>query len=558
LKTLAHTNPLSKPHPAKTATGAHGHHLAAIIVIFSGLLARIWVAHGTFLHPDEALHFRLANQPTLALAYKESLTASHPPLLTFVLYYWRALGTSELWLRMPLILASVAFCWVFYKWLAKAAGEIAGFVGLLFVAFLPPIVVLSAEIRQYPLLLMFLAAALYFLDSAFDEKSAGKMVAFSACLYLAMLSHYSAFWFAVALGIYALFRICTERLPGPALAAWIAGQLGGIGLALFLYQTHISKLGAGYARPVSQGWMSDEFLSRSYFDPAHNNPIAFLVGHSFGVFQYFWGQLAVGDVTGLLFLAGVFFLLRGKTLQQRRLCLLVFLPFAVASVLSLAHLYPYGGTRHVAFLIIPGAAGVSVAIVQLISHKFSRAVAFAAVVIAACLVFGKPRQPRMTRANQSRPNMIAAMNFISQNLNASDLIFTDYQSDLLLGHYLCEQQPVVLETAPLGYEQFSCSRRRVISVDFRTWLFTGDGFVHDWQQFMQDYRLQPGTTVWVVEAGWYAGIADELQKNFAEFRGLKVESFGNSIKIFKMIVGDPLPTMNSSSDQSSQENDDRR
>ncbi len=74
---------------------------AAVAVTLLGFVARLWTASGTFLNPDEALHFRLANQPSLRLAYQQSLTASHPPLLTVVLYFWRTLGTSELWLRLP-------------------------------------------------------------------------------------------------------------------------------------------------------------------------------------------------------------------------------------------------------------------------------------------------------------------------------------------------------------------------------------------------------------------------------------------------------------------------
>src|SRR6202167_2081354 len=126
-------------------------NLAAIAVTLLGFLARLWTASGTFLNPDEALHFRLANQVSLALAYKQSLTAAHPPLLILLLYFWRVLGTSELWLRMPTVLAGTVFCWMFYKWLSKTAGSVAGFIGLLLVAFLPPIILISAEIRQYAL-----------------------------------------------------------------------------------------------------------------------------------------------------------------------------------------------------------------------------------------------------------------------------------------------------------------------------------------------------------------------------------------------------------------------
>src|SRR5271169_2732840 len=144
---------------------AHEHaDLTAAIMTLLGFLARLWTASGTFLNPDEALHFRLANQLSLALAYKASLTAAHPPLLILLLYFWRALGTSELWLRLPSVLAGVVFCWMFYKWLSQAAGHLAGLIGLLFVALLPPIVLLGAEVRQYALLLAFLASAVYFLD----------------------------------------------------------------------------------------------------------------------------------------------------------------------------------------------------------------------------------------------------------------------------------------------------------------------------------------------------------------------------------------------------------
>ncbi len=287
--------------------------LAAVFILLFALLTRIWAASGTFLNPDEALHFRLANQTSWLLAYRQSLTASHPPLLTFVLYFWRVLGTSELWLRMPSVLAGVVFCWVFYQWLRNAAGNLAGLIGLIFVSFLPPVVLLSAEIRQYALLLAFLAGALYFLDNAFAKDSSRRMLTFSLCLCLAMLSHYSAFWFAAALGIYALIRFFSEQFSAALKATWAIGQIGAVALAIFLYKSHISKLGVGESRTALQGWMSDFFLRRSYFDSAHDNPLLFLVAHSFGVFQYFFGQLAVGDVMGLLFVVGVALLLRHGT-----------------------------------------------------------------------------------------------------------------------------------------------------------------------------------------------------------------------------------------------------
>lgn len=520
---------------------------AAVFITLLGLLSRLWAASGTFLNPDEALHFRLANQVSLALAYKESLTAAHPPLLTLLLYYWRVLGTSDLWLRLPSVLAGAAFCWMFYKWLSKAAGSLAGFIGLLLVAFLPPIILIAAEVRQYSLLLAFLAGALYFLDEAFAENSTRRMAAFTLCLYLAMLFHYSAFWFAAALGLYALFRIFTEGPPANLVAAWGIGQLGGLALAAWLYKTHLSKLGVGQSRTALQGWMSEFYLRRSFFDRAHDNPLKFLVGHSFGVFQFFFGQLAVGDVMGVLFFVGVVLLLRGKGLPEdqtssRRLGLFLLLPFAIAASVALAHVYPYGGTRHMAFLIIPGVAGISVTIVCLAAGRWARGIAIAALVIVACIAFGKPRQPRMERADQSRKNMTAALEFVSQNIDPADLIFVDYQTDLILGHYLCQQRPISLEDAPADFEQFSCGGHRVVSTDYKSeWMFWADNFPQAWQRLVQAYRLSPGSTVWIFQAGWGVDLPKDLQKHFPEFHDLHFESFGKNIKIFKMTVGQPMP-----------------
>ena len=154
-----------------------------------------------------------------------------------------------------------------------------------------------------------------------------------------------------------------------------------------------------------------------------DNPVKFLVGHSFGVFQYFFGQLAVGIVVGLLFVVGVTLLLCGKAfaggdrISSRRLGLFLLLPFAIAGGATLAHVYPYGGTRHVAFLIVPAVAGVSVAIARLAAGKWDRGLTIAALVIVTCIAFGKPRQPRMERADQSRTHMTDAINFVRENLS---------------------------------------------------------------------------------------------------------------------------------------------
>ena len=86
------------------------------LVLLLAFLLRLWKASGTFLNLDEAMHFLAANKSSLAEAHQTSLTLAHPPLLILFLHVWRKLGTSELFLRLPSVIAGTIFCWIFFRW----------------------------------------------------------------------------------------------------------------------------------------------------------------------------------------------------------------------------------------------------------------------------------------------------------------------------------------------------------------------------------------------------------------------------------------------------------
>src|SRR5580704_10333945 len=243
-------------------------NLCAMLILTLGFLIRLWAAWGTFLNPDEALHYLLANQPSWRLAYHASLTNAHPPLLTLVLYLWRGLGTSEFVLRLPSVIAGTALCWRVFKWLTHLLGAATGFVGSILVSFLPPVIALAAEVRQYALLLFFLTATAYLLERAFAENSAAMMLLSAISLCLGLLSHYSAILFAAAMGIYSLLRLLARRPSASVGATWIMGQASVLGLIAALYVSHISKLKGDYAVGTIQGW-----LANSFFRPGHDNAI---------------------------------------------------------------------------------------------------------------------------------------------------------------------------------------------------------------------------------------------------------------------------------------------
>jgi 4-amino-4-deoxy-L-arabinose transferase-like glycosyltransferase len=513
---------------------AHSN-LSAMLVLTAALLIRLRAASGTFLNPDEALHYLLANQSSWRLAYNASLTNAHPPLLTLVLFLWRSVGTSEFVLRLPSVIAGTAFCWIFFKWLTRMLGPVTGFIGLILVSFLPPMIALSAEVRQYALLLFFVVSAAYLLERALAENSAAMMLLSAVSLGLAILSHYSAILFAAAIGLYSLHRMIVRPPSAQVQAAWVMGQAGALGLIASLYVSHISKLKGDYAAGTINGW-----LANSFFRPGHDNPLLFVIARTGGVFQYVFGQLAVGDVAFLAFIAGIVLLWRdnvtpeGSTVTARQVCALLVLPFVVAAGASIARIYPYGGTRHSAFLIMFALAGVSFLLAKLVKQRITRGIALAILIVAVCAAFGKPHRPYMLREDQSRSQMVRALGFIHVQIPQSDLIFVDYQTRLLLGYYLCPLQPVPF-SAPVGsLEEFQCNGYHIVAPGPDLYIFTAENFVSRWDQLLQSVPLKSDQSVWVIQAGWEVALAHDLHSRLPDFGEINPQAFGRDITIFKL------------------------
>jgi len=507
---------------------------AAILVLMSGFLIRLKAASGTFLNPDEALHYLLANQPSWRLAYEASLTNAHPPLLTFVLYFWRAMGDSEFVIRLPSVIAGTAFCWIVFKWLTRIFGRATGFIGLMLVTFLAPVIGLAAEVRQYALLLFFLAGAACCLERAWEENSAGMMLLSAMFLCFAMLAHYSAILFAAAMGIYSLIRMTTRRPAAKVCAAWVFGQAATLALFAFLYITHISRLKGDYASGTVHGW-----LANSFFRHGHDNPLVFVIARSGGVFQYVFGQLAVGDIAFVGFVVAVVLLMKASgspaasKVDGWQLGVLLVLPFVMGAGAALAGIYPYGGTRHSAFLIMFAVAGVSFFLAKWVKQQVGRGIVLALVIAAVCTAFGKPHRPYMLREDQSREQMSRAMEFVRSRIPQSDLIFVDYQTRLLLAHYLCPQQPMSFKPSGTKVEEFQCSGYQIAAANSELYTFTAESFPRWQDELLRLHPLQPSQSLWIIQAGWEVYLAHDLH--------LSPQSFGRNITIFKLTAGQSMP-----------------
>jgi hypothetical protein len=545
---------------------AHSDLFAGALVVL-GFCWRLWLAHATFFNTDEAWHYSVANQNSLLAVYKASLTLAHPPLMVLVLYFWRHLGTSDLVPRLPGVLAGTIFCWVFYKWLTVLLGRTVAWCGLIFAAFLPPMIAISAELRQYSWMLMFAVAAAYFLEQAparnldrnllqdlnqnLVQNSARAMLLSSVCLWLAMLSHYSAFLFAASLGIYAILRMIEHRPTRAVMACWAAGQGVGVGLAAFLYFTHIAHLGAVYpGEPLHR--FADFYLSDWYFHPGRDNLLRFLWRGTLGVFRFTFGQMAMGQIAAILFFVGIFLLIRGNGRsgnppRARLNAVLLTIPFILNWIVVVAGLYPYGRTRQCIFLAIFGLAGVSVALSRIVGNHLGRAIALSVAIVVICQAFGTLQgRDMLPLADQRREHMDQALQLIHSEISPADVIFTDKATSFQLAHYLCGQKTVSAESLSNGLAMFQCDALRIVSTGSNDGALTADGVAARWR----DGTLSGGPIsagpisanhIWIVQAGWASGLGEQLRRQSPSFAELEIHSFGRFIEVLKLPPPEPPP-----------------
>jgi len=507
-----------------------------------GFVIRVWQASRTYLNPDEVLHFLAANRPTWTDMMRNQASISHPPLLIFILRLWRHLGTSELVLRMPSVLAGIVFCWFAYKWFRMLLPETAAWIAFVFVVFLPSPIDLSTEIRQYALLLAFAMGSAYYLEMAFRERSA-KLVAMSGVfLLLAICSHYSSFLFAAAIGLYGIARMIIERSKRSFVATWTTVQILAVALCAFFYVFHISRMGKLYSATAdaTHAWMGNEYLGNSYFDPAKTNAPLFIFARTGGVFQYAMGQSGVGDLAFVVFLFGIVLIFRNPQMlsrvSSRLLGILLLLPFAVNCATALVRRYPYGGTRHSAFLLPFALAGVAAGASYLCRFRVVPSIAVALLVAMACHVLPARGLPYNSLQAQKRGEMRQAISFIREQIPSDRIIFADLQSGFMLQHYLCGGQPVLPSRGP-AFVTFTCGSHRVIQSD--AFLFTPQTFYAGWARLISGYQLAPGTQVWIMQMTWSSSLAQDLRKTPGS--NISPVQFGPHIQFFPMVVGERMP-----------------
>ena len=525
--------------------------LLPLVLTAVGLTARLWLAFFTFLNPDEAWHYLLAAQPSLSMAYRASLTTAHPPLLILLLWAWHFVSSTELWLRLPSALAGTAFCWMMFLWIKDVFGRSAALIGLTYLLFSPPLIALSAEVRQYPLLLFFCACSLYFLERGLREASARMMVFSGVSLALALLMHYSSLIFAFVIGGYALLRFLQygpnehrpgeqsrgeQKHPGRLLTAWIVGQSFALTLIAWLLVGHVAEL--------KKNGLSNEvaatYVTTALFHSGQDRFFTFMFKSTTHLFRYFFSNGTVGVAGLILFLLGIGLLLKDRTpsdLSRSSSCalaVLLLLPFIITLALGLAGLYPYGGIRHDTILAPFAMAGISIPLARWkMSPHWVKP-----VLIAVPLLIGNlhphPFGPYISPKNQSKRLLKQALDYLRDSAAPGPTLLTDYEGGLLLSYYLCPHPVVNLDPSSHRLQSSDCGPYKVITPGENLFIFSPESFSAALPELRQEHQPALGGEFWLFQAGWIGDKQKDLDPDQLQLGCLQSRRFGENIFLCRL------------------------
>jgi len=512
----------------------------AMLIVAAGFAIRLVNAGRSFFNPDEALLFLFSDQPSIWQAYKASLGTAHPPLLILFLYFWRFLGRSELMLRLPSVLAGAGFCWFTFRWMEKAFSGTAGVVALVIAAFSPTLIGIAIELRQYSLLVFFLAAALYYLEAALQSGSAREMWAFHFFLYLAILTHYSAVFFVVAAGVYALVRIAAGRQGKGAATAWVAGQCAAAGLYAGLFVTHVWKVRGEF--PLWSGGYNQFFFRGEFADI-----FSFLREGTPAVFQYLFGESHLAQAMLLLWMAGLTMLLLWGLFRNRSyassitLGLLLLLPFLTLWGAVATGKYPYYPGRHTIILAPFAIAAVSALLAAVVRQKLWAGLALAAAVAVISSSAGYTAEAFPITRDQRRELMTEAVRYVQQSVPANEPILLDNQSSMMAAYYLCApgEAGAFFESAS-EFTPFHCGGHFFAALNYRSWMLTEKNLPAKFHDFAKQWNLKPGNRIWMVQLSWRADLDEDLRNHVPAFRCLASTRFGKDIVVFPLQVSPEL------------------
>lgn len=351
--------------------------VAAVVALAAVL--RLPDLFGWWLNPDEGIYYGVVTRDGFGAAWAEALTTAHPPLYFVVLRAVGLLSTDFVALRAVALVSACAAVYVFILVGREIGGEgvrgrVVGLAAGLLLAVSPRAVVLSQVVRPYMLLLLLLAASLLLLLRYLRAPSTRRLLAHVACSLLAALLHYASVFGLAVVGIVVLADGVQRGLGRTAWRRLLAVQAVPAAALAMLYLTHLRGIAAGpLGDHALDGWLAPYMIGE---------PLDAWLG-----FVGFHSMLA-GDAwaapAALLTVGAAAFALRSRGPDP--LVVTVVAGYGIGIAGAALQLYPFGPTRHTAWLLVFQVPLLAWALGWLLTS--GRAVALKAVPLLVLTLLG--------------------------------------------------------------------------------------------------------------------------------------------------------------------------
>lgn len=481
------TAPTTTPPPALPQADAAPNRADRVIfglLLLVGLGARLYYAGATHLNPDEAMHVNGALQPTWAQVIATAWEHSHPPLLFVVLHGWTRLFDSVIAVRLPMVLADVLMLGLLASWWKQRWGRTAALVTLALLSVSPAAIAVGSEVRQMALALCFVVAALPAFERLVERDAAAWSVVYSLCLAIAISAHFGAAFLLATLGFYAIARLRQAGVSRSTWLAWGLGQVVVLAWSLVLYTSNRASQGFFFHR---------EYLMPLLYDSSRDSVGVYVGSHAWAAFVHLGGAAWVAL---LLIAAGGAGLLAVITDRRGRAIDLMWLalPLLMGIVGGLTRQMPFGGSRHVAYLLPAVACAVGIGVARWLPR---RAVVPAVVLFAAVML--------LSTAPANRPDSLPpaglerALHWIDHEAKPGTTLIVDRQTHEIL-RYAWREREVAWVDLGGGLREWRWPDLRVIELH-ETWLLQPMRWWQDIAPVLAAHGIRSEAT-WVMTAGW--------------------------------------------------------
>jgi hypothetical protein len=512
---------MSAPSESGDPTGVrNGAALAGAIVVLAAVL-RLPDLFGWWPNPDEGIYYGVVTRSTWSGAWSEALTTSHPPLYFLILRAVGSLSTDFAALRSVAFLSGCAAVYVFILLGREVGGpgrrgEVTGLLAGLLLAVSPRAIALSQVMRPYMLLVLVLAASLLLLLRYLARPSTKLLAGHVGCSLVATLLHYGSVFGLGVIGLVAFYESVRRGLSKPTWARLLAVQVLPATMLVVVYFVHLRGIAAGpLGEHALEGWLASYMITRPV-----DAWLGFVAFHSMLVGNAWAAPAALFTVGALTYAVS-----RGA---WSPLVLMALGGLVLGMAGAALRLYPFGPTRHTAWLLVFVVPMVAWALAALVTAR-PPVLARAGTLVAVALVGARLLAPFLDSG--ARPREIsehvlteAGVDAMAQVLDPDSppqrVVMSNETYELLTPLYASERQTA--ERSRDGqFLRFRWGSREVLVLPSRD-------FASKPEELLQPNHLFTGTlmaeaefggsppgrdsTVLVLSGGWRSqGLADLVE-----------------------------------------------